>query len=182
MSLFPDRSTTALVVVDVQHEIIDPLYKRDEVVATIAGLVDRARDAQIPVVWIQHSDGDMPVGSPQWAYVPELTLHEDEPLVHKVHPDAFEATDLEAVLAGLGVGHVLVVGAYSDACVRATLHSAFGRGYDTTLVADAHTTPDRSDIGGPTAAQTIALTNRYWSNHSGVGREARVVTSAEIAL
>lgn len=182
MSLHSDRTATALVVVDAQHDIIDPLYRRDEVVAVIAALVERSREAGVPVVWIQHSDEDMPVGSPQWEYVPELTMRPGEPLVHKIHPDAFEGTELDGVLEGLGVGHVLVVGAYSDACVRATLHGAFGRGYDTTLVADGHTTPDRTDIGGPTAAQTIALTNRYWAHHTGAGREARVVASADIAL
>lgn len=182
MSRFPERPHKALVVVDVQHEIIDPLYRRDEVVDVIGRLVDRARAAGEPVVWIQHSDEDMPIGSPQWEYVPELTMREDEPLVHKVHPDAFEDTELDDVLREVGVGEVVIVGAYSDACVRATLHGAFGRGYDTTLVADGHTTPDRTDIGGPTAPQTIALTNRYWTNHTGAGRVARVVPSGELEL
>lgn len=173
-------SRTALIVVDVQHDVVDGHFRRDEVVAAIAHLVDQARAAGVPVVWIAHSDEGMPVGSFEWEYVQELAWAEGEPVVHKIYGDAFEDTELDALLRRLGVEHVVIVGGQSDACIRSTLHGAFARGYDTTLVADAHTGPDRTENGGPTAEQIIALTNRYWANHTGVGRSADVVEASAV--
>ena len=65
--------------------------------------------------------------------------------MQKNYGDAFEDTDLEDVLAELGVGRLVVTGAQTDACVRSTLHGAFVRGYDATLVGDAHTTEDLTE-------------------------------------
>jgi nicotinamidase-related amidase len=170
----------ALVVVDVQHDVVDGHYRRDEVVANIAGLVDRARRVGVPVVWIQHADEGMPVGSWEWEIVPELSVVDGDAIVQKVYGDAFEDTELHEILRAQGIGTVVIVGGQSDACIRSTLHGAFARGYNTTLVADAHTGPDRIDAGGPTAAQIISLTNRYWAHHTGVGRVARVLEAAEV--
>ncbi|WP_308196846.1 cysteine hydrolase family protein [Sinomonas terrae] len=38
--------------------------------------------------------------------------------------DAFEATDLEDVLARQSIGHLVLVGAQTDACIRSTAHGA----------------------------------------------------------
>lgn len=178
----PKRRTTALVVVDVQHDVVDGHFHRDEVVAAIGGLVERARAAGAPILWIQHSDEGMPIGSWEWEIVPELAVAVGEPIVPKIYGDAFEDTELDGLLAERGVREVVIVGGQSDACIRSTLHGAFARGYDTTLVADAHTGPDRTSDGGPTAEQIIALTNRYWSRHTGVGRVARVLASHEVTF
>lgn len=172
----------ALIVVDVQHDVVDGHFRRDEVVANIVELVERARVAGAPIVWIAHSDEGMPVGSFEWEYVPELAWVQGEPVVHKIYGDAFEDTELDTLLKDLGVDHVVIVGGQSDACIRSTLHGAFARGYDTTLVADAHTGPERTEDGGPTAEQIITHTNRYWSRHSGVGRKADVVASKDVAF
>jgi isochorismate hydrolase len=102
--------------------------------------------------------------------------------VHKAYGDAFEATDLEQLLAGNAVGRLVVAGAQSDGCVRATIHGAFTRGYDVTLVSDAHTTDDRTADGGPPAAQVIAHTNLYWSYTSAPGRTALTVPTAEVSF
>ena len=88
-------------------------------------------------------------GSDGWRIVPELTPDEAEPLVEKSYGDSFEDTNLETVLSGLGVGRLVVVGAQTDACIRSTLHGAFARGYDATLVSDAHTTEDQTPWGAP---------------------------------
>ena len=107
----------------------------------------------MPVVWVQHSDDDLPEGSDGWQYVPELIRDEAEPLVHKRYADSFEDTDLEAVLAERKVGRLVVAGAQTDECIRSTLHGAIVRGYDATLVGDAHTTEDLSEWGAPAAGQ-----------------------------
>jgi Isochorismatase family len=73
-----------------------------------------------------------------------------------------------------------VTGAQTDACIRATLHGAFTRGYDTVLVADAHTTEDFTDYGLPPADKVIAHTNMYWTWQSAPGRTATVVDAADV--
>ncbi len=182
MSTLQDRPNTALLVIDVQNGVVEGAPRRDEVVANINVLVDRARRASTPVVWVQHSDGGLPQGSPEWAYVPELVRDESEPLVHKTYGDSFEATGLEQVLSERGVGHLVVAGAQSDACIRSTIHGAFTRGYDVTLVGDAHTTEDLSAYGAPAPEAVIAHTNLYWSHQSAPGRTAHTKETTEVVF
>lgn len=182
MTTLEERPHTALLVIDVQRGVVASAHERDAVVANIAALVDRARAEDVPVVWVQHSDEGLARGSEDWEYVPELPRRDTEPLVHKNHGDSFEATDLERVLAGAGIGHLVVAGAETDACIRSTIHGAFVRGYDVTLVADAHTTNDQSEWGAPAPAQVIAHTNLYWRFHSAPGRTAAVVETKGVAF
>ncbi|GAC1334343.1 MAG: cysteine hydrolase family protein [Candidatus Dormibacteria bacterium] len=175
-----DRPHTALVVIDVQNGVVEGAHLRATVVANIASLVDRARAESVPVVWVQHSDEALPRDSGDWKIVPELSPDPSEPLVHKQYGDAFEDTSLETVLSGLGVGRLVVVGAQTDACVRSTLHGAFARGYDATLVADAHTTEDHSAWGAPPPEQVIAHTNLYWKYQDAPGRTAGSVPTREV--
>ncbi|QGN57471.1 isochorismatase family protein [Nostocoides sp. HKS02] len=181
MTSLENRPATALVVIDVQNGVVGSAYERDRVVATIATLVDKARAEQVPVVWVQHSDEQLAKGSQEWEYVPELTRLDSEPVVHKSYGDAFEATDLEEQLAQRRVGHLVVTGAQTEECIRCTLHGALVRGYDATLVSDAHTTEDMRQWGFPvTPEQSIAYTNTYWSWASAPGRKGTVTPSAEV--
>jgi nicotinamidase-related amidase len=180
MSTFADRPNTALLVIDVQNGVVGGAYERDLVVSNIKTLVHKARAEGVPVVWVQHSSDELPQGSEVWEYVPELVRAESEPLVHKEYGDSFEATDLEAILASRGVGALVVTGAQTDACVRSTLHGAITRGYDATLVADAHTTEDLSAYGAPPPDQVIAHTNLYWAWQSAPGRKGGTVTTADV--
>ncbi|SEO72156.1 isochorismatase family protein [Trujillonella endophytica] len=180
MTILENRPHTALLVIDAQRDVVGEAHDREAVVTRIGRLVERARAQRVPVVWVQHSDEQLPRGSDGWALVPELGRDEAEPLVEKNYGDAFEATSLETVLAGLGVGRLVVAGAQTDACVRSTLHGALVRGYDTTLVRDAHTTEDRTAYGAPTPEQVIAHTNLYWSYQSAPGRTAGTVATADV--
>lgn len=182
MTTLPDRPGTALLIIDVQNGVVGDAHDRDGVVANINTLLDKARTAAVPVVWIQHSDEDMPIGSRDWEYVSELERRDDEPLIHKEYADSFEDTDLESVLGGHKVGRLLISGASTDVCIRSTLHGAIVRGYDATLVADAHTTSDMSQYGAPTADKVIAHTNLYWKWHSAPGRKGGVVQTADVSF
>ena len=182
MTTLTDRPTTGLMVIDVQQGVVDGAHRRDEVVAHIGELVERARRDGVPVVWVQHSDDELTQGSDAWQYVPELERAESEPLVHKSHGDSFEGTDLEQVLAAAGIGHLVVTGAESDACIRSTIHGAFTRGYDVTLVGDAHTAGDKSAWGAPPVDQVVAHTNLYWQFQTAPGRTAAVVESKDVAF
>jgi nicotinamidase-related amidase len=181
MSTLENRPNTALLVVDVQNGVVGGAHERDTVVANVGALVDRARQADVPVVWVQHNDDDgLQRGSDNWRIVPELARDEAEPLVEKQYGDSFEATNLESVLSDLGVGRLVVAGAQTDECIRSTLHGAFARGYDATLVSDAHTTEDLSEWGAPPPDKVIAHTNLYWSNHRAPGRTAGTVKTEEV--
>jgi nicotinamidase-related amidase len=180
MTTLQNRPNSALLVIDVQNGVVEGAHERDAVVANVASLVERARRERVPVVWVQHSDEQLARGSEGWRIVPELAPGEVEPLVEKHYGDSFEDTDLETVLSGLGVGRLVVVGAQTDECVRSTLHGAFVRGYDATLVGDAHTTEDLSAWGAPPPDLVIAHTNLYWSNQAAPGRMAGTVETKEV--
>lgn len=180
MTSLSDRPNTALLVIDVQNDVVANAYRRDEVIANIDTLVRKARAEQVPVIWVQHNAANMPIDSDGWQYVPELQRDESEPLVHKIYGDSFEDTILEEELAKRGVGRVVVTGAQTDACVRSTIHGAFTRGYDTILVGDAHTTEDLSQYGAPPVDKVIAHTNMYWQYQDAPGREAGVVETANV--
>ena len=180
MTTLENRPNTALLVVDVQTNVVAGNHERDAVVANVATLVDKAREQDVPVVWVQHNDDELVRGSDEWQLVPELKRDDAEPRIDKSYGDAFEDTTLETVLSGLGVGRLFVVGAQTDECVRSTLHGALARGYDATLVSDAHTTEDLSTWGAPSPDMVIAHTNMYWKHQTAPGRTAGTVATNDV--
>ena len=182
MTTLNDRPNTALLVIDVQNGVVSGSHNRDEVVANINTLVEKARANDVPVIWVQHSSEDLIRDSDAWQYVPELVRSENEPLVHKLYGDSFEGTELEDLLAARGVGHLVVSGAQTDACIRSTMHGGFTRGYDVTLVGDAHTTEDLSEYGAPTPDKVIAHTNLYWEWQEAPGRRGGVTSTADLTF
>jgi isochorismate hydrolase len=123
----------------------------------------------------------LPEGSDGWRYVAELERNDDEPLIPKKYCDSFEETELESILSDCNIARVFVTGAQTDACIRSTLHGALARGYDTTLVGDAHTTEDMRKWGSPLSPeQAIAYTNMYWSFSDAPGRTCATVSTNEV--
>jgi nicotinamidase-related amidase len=182
MSTLSDRPNTALLVVDVQTGVVAEAHERDQVVTNIGTLVGKARAGGVPVVWVQHSSENLAKDSAEWQLVPELSRDDSETIVHKTYADSFEATDLEEVLATAGIGHLIVSGAQTDECIRSTIHGALVRGYDVTLVGDAHTTEDLSEYGAPTPDKVIAHTNLYWQYQRAPGRTATVQKTDEVTF
>ncbi|MFK0171568.1 isochorismatase family protein [Streptomyces sp. NPDC090306] len=180
MTTLANRPNTALLVVDVQNDVVAGAHERDTVVANIRSLVEKARREHVPVVWVQHSDDGLARGSDGWRIVPELTPDETETVIEKNYGDSFEDTALESTLSGLAVGRLVVVGAETDVCIRSTLHGAFTRGYDATLVGDAHTAGDKSAWGAPPVDQVVAHTNLYWSYQTAPGRTAGTASTKEV--
>ena len=167
------RSKSALLVIDVQNQVVDGAYNKDAVIAQINVAVAKARAAGVPVVWVQHSDEWMAIDSEDWQIVPQLVPAEGEARVRKLYRNSFEATDLEEVLAGLGVGHVYVCGAQTNNCVRFTSHGALERGYDVTLLMDAHTTTDFTFGGKAISAEgMVNELNAAFSEEELPGRKA----------
>jgi nicotinamidase-related amidase len=180
MTTLQDRPNTALLVIDVQSGVVAGNHARDVVVDNVATLVDKAREQGVAVVWVQHNDDGLARGSDEWQIVPELKRDDSEPLVEKSYGDSFEDTDLERVLSDLGVGRLVVAGAQTDMCIRSTLHGALARGYDATLVSDAHTTEDQTEWGAPPPDMVIAHTNLYWKYQTAPGRTAGTVETKDV--
>src|SRR6267142_1531597 len=106
MTTLENRPNTALLVVDVQNGVVEGTPARDSVVANVGSLVEKARREEVPVVWVQHSDGGLAKGSDEWRIVPELRPDDAEPLVEKSYGDSFEDTTLENVLSNLRGGRL----------------------------------------------------------------------------
>jgi len=175
-----NRPNTALLVIDVQSGVVAGNHEVEAVVANVSKLVEKARREHVPVVWVQHNDKGLQKGTDKWRIVPELSPDDAEPHVDKSYGDSFEDTNLETVLSGLGVGRLVVVGAQTDMCIRSTLHGAFARGYDATLVSDAHTTEDLTEWGAPPPDKVIAHTNLYWGEQKAPGRTAGTVETKDV--
>lgn len=147
MATTGDPNKAALLVVDVQNGVMANGWNADQVIANIARMVDAARKAEILVVWVQHEhEEELPRDSQPWQIVPGLQPADGETHIYKRFNDSFAETDLGDVLTGKDVGHVVISGAQTNACIRATSYGAINRGYDVTLVEDAHTT-ESFDVG-----------------------------------
>ncbi|HEU5222425.1 MAG TPA: cysteine hydrolase family protein [Candidatus Lumbricidophila sp.] len=183
MSTPTERAATALLVIDLQNDVVAGAHDAEGVLARTAALVDRARAEGAPVVWVQHEDEWMPRGSELWQLAAPLARGDDEPLVHKKYRDSFADTALESVLERLDVRRLVVAGAQSDVCIRTTTQRAAADGYDVTLVGDAHTTVD-ADLGDLTLTgeQIIAHTNVYFSELTYPGQTFAVANAADVTL
>jgi nicotinamidase-related amidase len=180
MTSLSDRPNSALLVIDVQAGVVASAWHRDEVVGNVRTVVETARASGVPVIWVQDTGDDRSPGSDPWQIVAELVPLDDEPRVQKEYGDSFEDTELTDILTKADVGRLYIAGAQTDACIRSTLHGALVRGYDTFLVGDAHTTEDLTAWGAPTPEDVVNHTNLYWQYQRAPGREAGVVTTAEL--
>lgn len=183
MTTLPERPARALVVVDMQTDVLAGSHDRDRVIGTVSDLVSRARSADVPVVWVQHHDEELVRGSDGWALVDELAPADAEPVVEKAYGDAFADTELEDVLAGLSAGELVLVGASSEQCIRCTMHGAVVRGYDVSLVKGAHTTTDLTEYGLPTPEVIIGFMDAVADfGMQWPGRRARSVQVADVGF
>lgn len=140
MATVREGNKGVLMVVDVQVGVVNEAWDAPRIVMNVARAVERARVQDVPVIWVQHSDENLTYGSPEWQWAPELVPAVGEPLIHKHFNSSFEQTTLEQELARLGATHIALAGAATNWCIRATAYGALERGYDLTLVKDAHTT------------------------------------------
>jgi nicotinamidase-related amidase len=181
MTTLVNRPNKALVVIDVQNGVVWDAFDRDRIVGNIATLVSQARANNVPVVWVQHSDEEMPIGSEYWQLVPELVPSDSESRVEKLYRNSFESTTLEESLAAIGAGELIICGSQTNNCVRHTIHGALDRGYDVLLVEDAHTTSDFEwDRGVITALSVIDEQNANCRGLSLPGRNCDIVLAEKV--
>lgn len=182
MAKVREGNRPVLLVVDVQVGVVKGAWDASRIVGNVARVVERARAAGVPVIWVQHEGDDLPAGSPAWQWVPELVPAEDENRIHKRFNSAFEETPLESDLARLGATHIVLAGAATNWCIRATAYGALERGYDLTLVKDAHTTEtmEFDDGGRIEASQIIRELNIAMTWVEYPGRKNGTATAAEV--
>ena len=147
----------AVLVVDLVTGFTDPAYPPGadlgDVVASTRTLLDTARHAGLPVVFTTIAfapDGvegrvwrrKMPAldclveGSPATGVDDRLGRRPGEPLVVKRAASAFGGTGLAATLVELGADSLIVTGATTSGCVRATVVDACMAGYRTVVAAE----------------------------------------------
>jgi nicotinamidase-related amidase len=176
-----DRGGSALIVIDVQVNVVADAFKRDEKVANMALAVKKAREVGVPVFWVRHSAEDLPLNSDGWQIVRELKPEQDEEIIEKTFRSTFEATNFEEVLSRRGISHLYICGAETNNCVRHTSMAALERGYDVTLIADAHTTTGFEWNGFVVdAASTIDEQNTNFMQYELPGRAARIQKASEL--
>ena len=182
MSTVRTGSQPTLVIVDVQVGVMANSWDAPRVVANVARAVERARESGIPVIWVQHESDELPRDSSSWQLVPELVPAVGEKMVFKRYPSSFEETDLEDGLGQLGATHIVLAGAQTNWCIRATAYAALDRGYDLTLLKDAHTT-ESIDLGNGTevgASSIITDLNVAMKWLSYPGRKNGIATVEEV--
>jgi nicotinamidase-related amidase len=140
MASIREGNKAVLVVVDVQVGVMRTAWDAPRIIKNISMAVEKARSQGIPILWVQHSDSELVYDSPNWQLVPELSPGKDELHIYKHFNSSFEQTPLEEILAQLGATHIVLAGAATNWCIRATAYAALDRGYDLTLIKDAHTT------------------------------------------
>jgi nicotinamidase-related amidase len=184
MATVREGGRQVLLVVDFQVDVVTGAWDAPRVTANVVRAVERARAQGVPVVWVQHEADDMPRDSAGWRLVPELVPREGETRLYKRYSSSFEQTALEQELARHGASHIVLAGAQSNWCIRAAAYAALERGYDLTLVADAHTTlPIEQDDGRIVEARSIvddlnlAMT---WLNYP--GRATRALTVQDLTF
>ena len=184
MATVRDGHKTALLIVDVQVGVMATTWEPASIIQKIGLAVEKARKANIPVIWVKHADAEIAYGSPGWEVVPELSPNPSEHIIHKEYNSSFEQTDLEEILAELGISHLVLGGAATNWCIRSTAHGALERGYDLTLLTDAHTTESLELDEGETinAADIIQELNIAMTWMVYPGRKNRAVAVEALQL
>ncbi|MBN2655723.1 MAG: isochorismatase family protein [Spirochaetales bacterium] len=172
----------ALLVVDVQNGVISRTVGKDAVLKNINSLIGKARKSSCPVIWVQHSNDELVEGCSEWEFAPELDWKSGDILIPKKYNSSFEDTDLEKTLRDMQVTDIVLTGAQSNWCIRATGYGALERGFNLTLISDAHTTepidlPDGTTIE---AKGIIAELNIAFSWLRYPGRKCGTAKSDEI--
>jgi nicotinamidase-related amidase len=182
MASIREGNQRVLLVVDVQVGVMRNAWEASRIIKNIRIAVEKARNGKVPVIWVQHSDDELIYDSSDWQIVPELLPEEGEKRIYKQYNSAYEQTQLEEILAELGVTHIVLAGAATNWCIRATAYGALERGYDLTLIQDGHTTETIELENGVSieAANIIRELNIVMTWVSYPGRSNRTVSTEEI--
>ena len=184
MAIVRSGNQSVLLVVDFQVGVVRNGWEAARVGANIAQAVARARAAGVPVLWVQHEDEDLVRDSADWQFAPELVPAPGEGRIFKKYNSSFEETPLEAELARVGATRIVLAGAMTNWCIRSTAYAALERGYDLTLLKDAHTTDDLDMRNGTVlpAQRIVDDLNVAMNWVAYPGRVAKTAVAAEVSF
>lgn len=186
MATVREGSRSALLVIDMQIGVMAECEDTDRAIDRVARTVVRGREQRVPIFWVQHADHNLVEGHAEWALVPPLKAAAGERHIHKRFNSCFEQTDLEAQLAELSVTRLVLAGAATNWCIRATAYAALERGYDLTLVSDAHTTGTMTlDTGERIDAATVIHdlnTAMTWLRYPGRRNEVATAETVDFGM
>ena len=173
---------SALLIIDVQQGLCEgenPAYDATAVIDRINRLATRVRKVGAPVIFIQHesSSGRLVYESPGWQLAQGLQVAQSDIRIRKTTPDAFNRTDLDAILKRHNVTELIICGMHTEFCVDTTTRRALALGYPVTLVADAHTSAGNTVL---TPQQIIGHHNETLANMTSFGPRASIVPSASL--
>lgn len=153
----PRGTCPAVVVVDFSYGFTDAQYPTaadmSEQIAATLRLATVAREKGFPVLfttiayypwevtalpWLKKAAGMAALqhGTRLVEVDARMARREDEPLIVKHGASAFHGTNLAALLTGAGVDTVLVTGATTSGCVRATVVDAVQSGFNVLVPRD----------------------------------------------
>lgn len=160
---------TALIIIDVQAGIFNyegnTVYAGEQLIHHLTQLIQKAKAAGVPVIYIQHNDRNefepLRQGKPGWEIHPAIRPQAGDLVVQKHHSDAFQETSLQRELEASGIRHLVIAGMQTEYCVDTTCRRAYSLGYDVILAEDGHTTWDTEILRAP---QIIAHHNQVLGN------------------
>ncbi|MDH0647142.1 isochorismatase family protein [Pseudomonas sp. GD03858] len=184
MTLDPVPQADALLLVDVQCAFMEgaeavPGHLALQV--SIARLLARARQAGVPVIFLQN---DGAPGSPDAPHSAGWPLYfpaaPGEHVLFKTEDDGFVETGLQALLQVLGVRRLALCGLLSEMCLAATARAALQRGFEVLLPHDAHATYDvpPGPGGSPGVPAALAARAAEWS----LGDDVRILPGVEAVV
>lgn len=157
---------TAVLVIDVQNGLFKtdpPPMDAEAVLARINELNELARNARLPVLFIQHDSDPLVPFTEGWQLHSQLKVEARERKIRKTTCDAFYRTTLEPELRSLGATTLLLMGYATEFCVDSTLRNAASRDFQVVVASDAHTTHDEPVLPAKLVREHY---NWAWANTS----------------
>ncbi len=128
-------SNSALVLIDCQQTYREGVMQLENVEPALqeaAALLKRFREAGRPVIHIMHDAGTgtpYDIAAPIGQIADLVAPVDDETVIVKAFPSAFEQTELDAELKKRGIENVVYVGFMTHMCVNSTARASFRRSY-----------------------------------------------------
>lgn len=163
---------TALLIIDAQNEMFDPanpVHESDKLLGNLQTLIQKARSANVPVIYVQHNDAGLVEGTDFWQIHVAIQPEAGDAVIQKKTPDSFRETTLLEQLNSQGIQNIVIAGNQTEHCIDATTKSASTHGFNVTLAKDAHGTWDSETMS---AEQIIDHHNELLSNFAEL-RETR---------
>ena len=159
----------ALIVIDMQEiffmEGENALYNREQLLTHVNQWIAGARQAQVPIVFIQHTSytpGDeFYVDTPEWQICSRLSRQPEDAVIRKTKWDSFYRTELLDWLKQHGIEQMIFAGAQTEFCMDTTIRAAYSLGYSHNIIAaESHSTLDNRVLS---AEQIIRHHEQIWN-------------------